>query len=696
MTRRDALEALMSPRSLAVVGASPRSFVGRILCENLRALGFGGDVFPVNPRYEEVAGWRCYPSVEDLPETPDVVAAAVPVTLVAEVVRAAAKRGARAAVIPGGGFSETGPDALRMAADVAEVGREFELAVVGPNCMGVLAPSRRFGLYIGTVVPTLRPGTVAVVSQSGSVCEAMVNMGPRVGFSAIVSCGAEAVTTVGDYMRYFAADDETTAVAVFVEGFRDPAAFVEGARALRAAGKPLVVLQAGRTQDAAEAIAAHSGTLAGTDEVVTGMLHQVGAMGVDDLDELIETCELLGTGRMPKGRRMFVVTDSGGEARLIADHAQALGLEVPPPSPAMVERLRARWPNFAYIGNPLDPWGVDANFETLYREVLAAAADEDVDVVAMALDKVTEWGGENELELGVATTDALIGATRDTPAVVPAYLSVHSVGAPATAVGDRLREARVPFLSGLRPALVALRRAWYWQQWRERTSPVEQEPVEVTFAEPGPVLSENASRDILAAYGVPLVPAEHATTPDEAVAAAERLGYPVVIKANAAVAHKAAAGLVRLGIATESAVRTSFEEVVRAAAAAGVAAEGVLVEATASGVELIAGMRHDPAFGRVVLVGAGGALTEVLSDVAVRLCPPSPEDLEEMLEECAAGRLLARVGADHEPVLHIIEALARLALDHPRVREVDVNPLICGPDGAFAADALIVTKGETG
>ncbi len=680
-----AITSLLAPRSIAIVGASTTSYVGRVLCENLKQLAYDGSVFPVNPRYDEVMGWPCFPALDALPRVPEAVVSAVRIELAPEILRSAGAIGARAAVIPGGGFTETGQAVLAVHREIAAAAAEFDMAVCGPNCMGVIAPGRRASMYIGTIPSSLLDGHVALVSQSGSVVEAAVNMGPRIGFSALVSCGNELVTTVGDYLRHFAGDEATRAVALFLEGFRDPAGFVEGARALRAAGKPLAVLKAGRTEAAAEAVAAHSGSLAGSEEVVAGLLHQLGAIGVDDLDELFEVAELLGHGRLPRGRRLFVVTDSGGEANLVGDHARAIGLELPAPSDRLRDRLRARWPHFSYIGNPIDPWGVDPDYRPLYAEILEGAGREDVDVVAVALDKVTPWAGENEVELGLAAAEALAAATHESE-VVPVFLTVHATGPAAPSVRDRLRAAGVPLLHGLRPALVAIRRASSWRQWRPRTElQPPRPPTDLRLTEPGPILSERASRDVLERYGVPLVPGRVANSAAEAVGAAEALGYPVVLKADApGIAHKQAEGRVRTGLATPARVTDAFD------ALAPLAPDGVLVEATAAGVELICGMRRDPLFGPVVLLGLGGSLTEVLRDVAVRACPPSPEDLEEMPDESAVGRVLDAAGADRQAATDVVAALSRLALDHPDVSEVDVNPLFVSRTGALAADALIV------
>jgi acyl-CoA synthetase (NDP forming) len=687
-----AIDALLTPRSIAIVGASRRSYVGRVLCENLRSLRFEGDVFPINPRYDEILGWRCYGSLDEVPGAADLVVAAVGFRSVPDLLRAAGRRGVRAAVVPGGGFTETGPEAHRIQADLVSVALGSDLAVCGPNCMGVISPGDRAAAYIGTIPPSLLPGRVALVAQSGSVVEAAVNMGPRIGFSRLISCGNEAVTTVGDYLRWLARDDVTDSVALFIEGFRDPAGFVDGARALRDAGKPLAVLHAGRGAESAAAIAAHSGSLAGSDEVVTGLLHQLGAIGVYDLDELFEVAELLGHGRLPSGRRVMAVTDSGGEANLVRDLAGSVGLELPAPSDAFRARIQRRWPNFAYVGNPIDPWGVDPDYRTLYGEILDAMAGEDVDVLAVALDKVTPWAGDNEVELGVGAAEALVAADRAAGGgKLPVFLTVHATGPAAPAVRDPLRAAGIPLLHGLRPAIVALRRAWYWQQWRPRTRIALPGRATVQLPAEPTILPERESRGLLAAYGVPVVASASATTVDEAAGAAASLGYPVAIKADAlGAAHKAASGLVRLGLVSGDAVRVAFDEVTDNASRAGFETRGVLVQAMATGVELICGMRRDPLFGPVVLVGLGGTMTEVVRDVACRVCPPADEDLDEIFDECSVGRLLEATGTPRRPVRDVLAALAGVAEHHPRIAELDVNPLFASPSGVVAADALVV------
>jgi acyl-CoA synthetase (NDP forming) len=315
----------------------------------------------------------------------------------------------------------------------------------------------------------------------------------------------------------------------------------------------------------------------------------------------------------------------------------------------------------------------------------------------VALDKVTPWAGENEVHLGVAAAEALIAATAPAadgadqqPSKLPVFLTVHATGTAAGSVREPLRSAGVPLLHGLRPAMVALRRTWWWGAWKTRSEPIRSgRATPPALDTEVPVLSERASREVLGAYGIPLVPAVSAATGEEAIRAAEALGFPVVVKADVAgVAHKAARGLVAMNVATAEAVRRAFDAVTSRAENA----EGALVEATASGIELICGMRRDPMFGPVVLLGVGGPLTEVVREVAVRLCPLSAEDLPEMLDECAVGRLLLAAGVDPAAVLDVVTKLSLLAMDHPEIEEVDVNPLFAGAEGVMAADALIILQ----
>jgi acyl-CoA synthetase (NDP forming) len=324
-------------------------------------------------------------------------------------------------------------------------------------------------------------------------------------------------------------------------------------------------------------------------------------------------------------------------------------------------------------------------------------ATEDVDVIGVAIDKVTTWMGGNEIDLGASAAHALIRAVQASGRF-GAFFTLHGMGPAHPDVRLPLREAGIPLMHGLRPAMVALRRAWYWQWWRERTYDERPPPpLRPVVEEPGPVLSERASRDILAAYDIPLAAGSVAATADDAVDAALELGFPVVMKADVpGVAHKARAGLVRTAVASEEAVREAFEALVDRASVNGTPARGVLVQETASGVELICGMRRDPLFGPVVLVGAGGTLTEVLKDVACRVAPLSREDLEEMLDDCAAGRLLSATGADASGLRGALAALSDLACNEADIAEVDVNPLFVDGDGSVrAADALVVFGKDT-
>nr|MDQ3342866.1 CoA-binding protein [Actinomycetota bacterium] len=337
---------LLRPRSVAVVGASPRTFVGGITLRNLRALGFAGTVTPVNPRRPEIDGVTAAASLAELDHTPDVAVLLVGADRVLQAARDAVDCGVRGLVVPGAGHTDSGAAADAVIGGLRDLAAaNAGVAMAGPNCMGYVDLVTGAAPYVGTVPEQVRAGRIGVVAQSGAVVEAVINAGGRVPLSTAVSSGAEAVIDLADYLRFFAADEHTDAVLAFVEAFADPAAFLAAAQEMATAGKPLAVCKVGRSAVAQTGVTAHSGKLAGSHRVAMAAMRQAGAIVCDDLDELLVTGELLATG-LPRGVRLHVVANSGGEANLLADLAEDAGLRLPPMSGEGVAALRARWPRF--------------------------------------------------------------------------------------------------------------------------------------------------------------------------------------------------------------------------------------------------------------------------------------------------------------------------------------------------------------
>ena len=726
-TPRD-LSPLFRPRSLAIVGASPTSFFGQVTLANARWFGYAGPIYPVNPKYERISHPAtgeipCYPSVEEIPGEVDCVLFLVRPRLVPAALRQAVAKGARAAVIPVGGYTESGQEALEMAEEVRAIADESGLVVAGPNCMGTISPLDGTAIYIGTITESVVPGHVSVVNQSGSATEALVNIGRRIGYRYIVSSGNELVVDNVDYIRYFIDDPETWAILAFVEGLKRPREFLETVRLAAERDKPIVVLKVGRSVIAQAGVQAHTGNLAGSAAVYDAALRQAGAIVVHDLDELVEAGELLGTGRRPRGGRVAFVGMSGGEASLIADLAEPIGVTLPPTPPGVKAAIQERFPNFAHVANPMDAWGVAAPDE-VYPFVLRQLAHSGAfDFVGLAYDNQAE-AGESERSLGLAALDWLVEVTAGTEVVPLAMLVVSD--APDGASRLRAKELRVPLLRGARPSLAAIRglvgyqafverhRALSAAESLERRPLVDPDAARAAFAalraaaDPATgVVGEHRSKAFLAATGVALPGERLAGTADEAVAAADAIGYPVVLKVQGrGFAHKTEAGGVRLGLRHADDVRAAFVEAIASvrAHAPEVEVSGVLVEEQIDldgATELLVGLTTDPQFGPVVALGLGGIFVELLRDAVLRLPPFDAADGERMTRELRGTALLdgprGWPAVDRAAVGRALAALGDLALAcGPGLRQVDLNPLVWVPGrGLVALDALcIVSQGE--
>lgn len=690
------LRPILRPRSIAIVGASPRSFIGRVALENSRALGFQGRLFPVNPKYPEIGGLPAAPSLSALPEPPDVVLVQLATERILGAVREGVAAGAKSFVIPGAGYTDSGPAALELAAELRTLARERGIAVVGTNCMGFVDLVSGAAPYIGTVPMHVRRGRVGVVAQSGAIVEAFSNNGGRVPLSTIVSCGSEAGTGLAEYLDFFADDDQTDAVLAFVEGFGDPDGFMAAARRLAEAGKRLAVCKVGRSELAQKGIVAHSGKLAGSARVAAASLRQVGAILCEDLDELTTVGEILGAGRADFGRRAHIVTNSGGEANLLADLADEIGIELPPMSETGTHRLRDRWPSF-HVANPMDPWGTD-DYHAIYPAALETLADEPGDLLVVSLDQQTTCGSY-ELQLGRDVAVYLAGAAARN-GKVPVFLSPSSQD-PSPELQNFCHAQRIPLLRGAWTGLdalakVARRAAWLGDGTVPPSGPPLELPelAEAVLGGPGP--DEDAALAVAERYGVPVPRRERAGSVQAAVEVARRIGYPVVVKAvGPTIAHKSELGLVRVGLGTDAAVREAGEAVLAAAARHGLAEEVSLmvVEMVHAELELIAGFRRDDQFGPAVLVGLGGIWAEYLDQVAVRIGRIGRDEARRMLDDTVVGRMLrtARGGARaEESVIDAIVGLAALGADHPEIAEFDLNPILVGRGRTVAVDALAV------
>ena len=658
------VRTLVFPRSLAVVGASPRNIaaVETVVRSGVQAWG-------VNPNRDEVAGLPCYPRIADLPETPESALLMVNHERVEQAFEDAAAAGVRAFVVPGVG-AEAGAAAAAVTERLAGRARELGAALLGPNCMGVYVPGGP-AAWNGRPRDTTAPGHVAVLCQSGSIADAFLSLGGRIGLRCVVSSGAEAVVDAADVLAFFATDEGTRAVGLFLETVRRPDAFVDALRTCWEAGKPIVCLKVGRSDAAARAALSHTGALVGSAAAFAAVLDRYGAIEVEDFHELVEALEILGRRRWPAGTRIGAISESGGECALLADRADRAGIPFEPLPRPLARELTARFPNFLAPGNPLDAWGI-ADEEEVYPESLELMARSGAFDVLLAQADLSQFRDETNDTWCELALRALARLASDHEQLFCAMTTVHSADPPRR-FQDLARELDVPLLRGPRDTMLALARIARRRAWRPVAPPA-------TVADLGDLLRgtgalpEHESSLVLERLGVPFAPRRRASDPAEARAAAEELGTPAVVKRDGP-AHKTRAGGVVLDLLSPA-------EVEEAALRLG---GSVLVarQVERDGVEVLCGMTRDPDFGPILVVGPGGTDVERLDHVRSTAAPLDHEGARALVAE-------AGIGDPAGVVAHTLVALSLLAAAYPAVVSADVNPLIVRSEGTVAVDALVV------
>ncbi len=671
---RTDLAPFLAARSAAVVGASDRGSTVKLV-ENLRVEG--ATLVGVHPTRSEAAGMPCVPSLAQLGAVPDLVCVMLGPATAAAAVEDALAAGARTFVIPGLGAEAQGPDGVAARADVARLLADHGAACVGVNCMGMVVPGG-MSPWIGTIL-AMRPGAIGTVVHSGSIGEALTAMGPRVGIRCCVSAGSEISRDAADWLGLFAEDPGTTAAGLFLEAVRRPRAFEEGLRRMAEAGKPVVVLKVGRSDAAAANALAHTGAMVGSFRAFRAACAAYGAIVVDDYADWIEHLEALGSGRRPSGPRLVVLSNSGGEAELLADHAADAGIPLMPLPADLAAELDAAWP-FHGVHNPVDFWAVGPADEIVPSCVLAAARHPDVDGVVINHDQSFRFE-DGERETAAFDTAVAAQAVRETGTFC-AVISTVTADA-SDEVLALAAPAGVPVLIGGGPALRALATLVRWEP-RLRPDPGTWAQVDVpALAGAAGPLPERDSKEALAAYGVAGTRERRCATPAEAVSAADALGYPVVVKSDGP-AHKERVGGVALGVLDAPAVRAAAERM---------GGSVLVAEELRGGVEAIVGLVRDDQFGPLVVVGVGGSWAEPLAATAASALAPLPlAAAEALVRSCAP--LAARLGVEDVGALAaVVVAVGRLAADHPAVAEIDINPVRVHGGGAVALDALIVLGG---
>jgi acyl-CoA synthetase (NDP forming) len=685
------MQTLFSPSSIAVVGASadPERVSG-LPVKYLQDHGYGGEIYPVNPNHETVAGLRCYPDVGSLPETPDLVLVIVPGRLVVDVVAESLARGAENVLIVSSGFSETGTeDGETAERRITQLAEEYEATVVGPNSQGVIEFHDRVAASFTPALrrPELLAGEVSFVTQSGAFGGALTTMlqDENVGLSKWIATGNEAATGALDVLAFLAGDDRTGVVAGYVEGFDDGRKLVELKRTDAGIDLPVVLLKVGRSERGRSAAASHTGTVASVHEVYEAVFRETGIMSVDDVDLFVDLTRAVSLLERLPGDRVGVVTTSGGAGVHIADVADEEGLTLPSLEGGTSDRIREYIPEFGSALNPVDLTGQVVNSKEAFSECLRALFEDDG--ISTIILQITNASGESAEEYAERVVEVAGGYEKP-------LLLCWTGGVEKDSGLETYRDAGIPVFENPARCVRAVAAMSRFADSKPRLRAAADLPARTPEFDPDAeeapsVLTETDAKALLAEYGVD-VPDEVLATASADIARAEAVGFPAVAKLVAPdLPHRDRVGGVRTDIEDRDALETAYRDLFDLAEELDVDPTGVSVQEQVPGTtELALGLHVDPDFGPVCMLGRGGVDIEETRDVTFRTIPVAPEQAASMLGEFDLPTALDP--GQREAVADAVVSLSDLYLENPWIREADVNPLLVTPDGATAVDALFV------
>lgn len=693
------LTAIFNPKTLAVIGATEKpASVGRTVLRNLLDQPFGATIFPVNPSRSNVLGIRCYANIAAIGEKVDLAVIITPAETVAGVLQECADAGVRGAIVISAGFAEHGAEGRERESRIKKVLAGSNLRVIGPNCLGVMNP--RTGLNATFAQANALPGNLAFLSQSGALCTAILDWSRRenVGFSGFVSTGSMVDVGWGDLIYHYGDDPYTTSILIYMESIGDARSFVSAAREV-ALTKPIIVIKPGRTEAARRAAASHTGALTGSDEVFEAAFRRCGILRVANIAELFDMAEVLGKQPRPKGPRLVVVTNAGGAGVLATDALLGSGGELAQLTPETNDALNKFLPEAWSHANPVDTLG-DCTPEAYTKALEIASRDANCDAVLSIL--APQGMTEPERAAGMLTAAA--------KTITKPLLASWMGGSRMQLAANVLNESRIPTFEY--PDAAARSFAYMWRYTLNLQALYETPVFTDTFVQNGPrrvneviaravstdrtILTEYESKQVLAAYDLPVTSARLARSPDEAVSHAQELGFPVVLKLNSeTITHKSDRGGVKLKLATTDAVRLAYAEIQAAFAEDG-AFQGVTVQPmiSATGHELIIGGSTDPQFGPVLVFGLGGQLVEIMRDRFHALPPLTTTLARRLMENTRIFQALKGArGARPVNLSKLEELLVRfseLVIENPRIADVEINPLLAGPDVLMALDARVI------
>ncbi len=700
---RHELDYIFSPRSVAVIGASTRKgSIGRETLHNILTAEYNGKVFPVNPTTQVIHSIKAYSTVLDVPDAVDLAIIIIPKEGVKGVVQQCGEKGVKGLVIITAGFSETGPEGKAREMEVLKVVRDHHMRMVGPNCFGVVNtdPSISLNATFGKTFP--KQGKIGFITQSGAMGEAIMSQAKEmgIGFSVVASIGNKADISSNDMLEYFKDDPNTDVILMYLENFGNPRNFTRIAREVSQV-KPIVAVKSGRTKLGAKAASSHTGALGGLDVGVDALFEQTGIMRVDTVEELFDVAMALSSQPIPRGNRVVVVTNAGGPGILATDALINEGMEMPNLTPQTIKELRTFSSTEASFSNPMD--------------MVAGAGPKEFRLTLEAIKKDKHFDTILPIFVPPVTIDQaevarnISEALEDTDKTVLACF----MGAGEGSAGiELLKNHGIPVYIFPEAVAKTLATIHKYKVWRSRkrgkilTFDVDTDRVQSIVAralhgKEGAIVGDDAI-DILAAYGIPAASYQYASTVKDAVAAANRIGYPVVLKiASPKILHKTEMGGVKVDLRSDAEVRRAYKELESAVGKLkkGQSFSVAVQQMISGGVETVLGMTTDPSFGPLIMFGLGGIYVEIMKDVAFRIHPLTNRGAREMIESIRSYPLLTGFRGAPPVDLAIIEEtllrLSQLVRDFDNFLEIDINPFIASPepDKCKAVDARFIVRG---
>ncbi len=693
------LKSFFNPKSVAIVGASrQKGKVGYEILSNMISSGYEGKIFPVNRSADVIEGLKCYPDLEAIGETPDLVIVIVPAKFVLDVMRQCVKLGTKAAIIITAGFKEVGPEGKKLEDEVVRVARKGGVRIIGPNCLGVIVTATKLNASFGGELPN--PGHTGYLSQSGALLAAILDTARAngIGFSSLFSIGNKADIDELDLIEALSEDPNTRVIAGYLENIKDGNAFVREAERI-SHNKPILLMKSGGTSAGAKAASSHTGSLAGSEVAYEAMFSRAGIIRCNSVTQQFDFAQAFANQPLPRGSSVVVVTNAGGAGIMAADAIEREGLTFAKLEESTIEKLKSKLPAAANFHNPVDVLG-DALADRYEFALDVVLDDPNVDSVLVLL---TPQAMTEAAETAQAIVK--IAKAKPTKPILACFMGASKVEAGVKV----FREAKIPQYESPEGAVDTIKAMADYVRWRNRPKrvvrlfPVNRRKVESIIErhlrQGAREIGEAESKEILEAYGFATPKGSIATTAEQAANIAQQLGYPVVLKIwSPDILHKSDVGGVKVGIKSEQEVRDAFDLMMYRIPKKRPEAHilGVLVqEMCRSGREVILGMHRDPHFGPLMMFGMGGIMVEVLKDVAFYLAPLTGDEARQMLVRTKTYQLLKGVrgqeGVDIEAIAEGLQRLSQLVTEFPQIQEMDINPYVVGPPGttAIAVDARI-------